>query len=588
MTIRPKPLPTKQAKVVNAPPKAAFVSEHPPLYYTLSLLGLLLASLRSRNSGVIDAAYANVGGFMMDMQHYGLYFPGMELDRVRSHIVSHRWKEANGSLKEFSDEFSTEFRKLVGKDSTVKAEAVSLLNTFLDMISVRNPERWGKMETTALNKLKYLGNPILNQLWRVHIEGDQSDEMENLRSIVEEVRGRAERPGADARTTYMLAFGEQERLRESNPELNKRYNAAKNSALKKYRAALRNWILDKGGKPQPLEKARKAMEAQGYVLHELPTELDELNIGEDGFYYTSTGNKIINRPSPGAIIGDLNPNYDPSGANDRGDNWIFRYKTETGDWTLAYAEQFRRESKSEKSDKVLDNLDKVPAKRPRWIADMRGKDFDKSVLGLMTDLLYHFAARIGGIGNYTEGVGNTYGISTLEVKHVKVSGSTIKLDYFGKSGQHQIHTINASDPEEKRYIPLIKELMVKKKKDDPLFTFENGKPVTAANVRAYFKALAIPVNPHYFRSVRGTLLARDILEAPAIKKKSFEQAEGEKFFKQTAEKVGALLGHFNKGSSTGSTAISAGYIAFEYGQSWFKEKNLRVPLWLKLTSRDDD
>ena len=584
------PKATKPAPAAKSPAVAVERenSNEPALYHTLSLLGLMMAAMRSRDPSVIDAAYGHLHGFMEDLQHYGISFPGMEMDRVRGHVFTQRWKEANTSLKEFSDSFAMALRKATDKDNSVKAESVSLLNTFLDMIAVRNPERWGRMETTALNKLKYLGNPILNQLWRVHIEGDQSDEMEKLKEIVEQVRGRAQKPGTDARQVYMLSFGEHEKLREDDPELNKKYNAAKNGAIKKYRAALRNWVLDKGGKPQPIPKARTAMEGKGYLLHELPQELDELFIGEDGFYYTETGNKIINRPMPGAIIGGMNPNYDPSGENERGDNWIFRYRTEEGDWTLAYADQFRRESKSEKSSKVLDNLDKVPGLRPKWLADLRGTDHNQRVLALITDLLYHFAARIGGVGNQTKGVGNTYGISTLLVSHVKKVGATYKLDYFGKSGQHQIHTINSSDKDEKRYIPLIEALMRGKKKTDPLFTFMDGKPVTAANVRAYFKHLAIPVNPHYFRSVRGTLLARDILEAPAVVKRKFEQPEGEKFFKKTAEQVGAMLGHFNKGNATGSTAISAGYIAFEYGQDWFKSKDLRVPLWLKATANDKD
>lgn len=561
--------------------------DKPALHGTLSLLGMVLAGLRSHHIGPIDVAYIHyIYDFILDMQKYGINPPVMQLDRVRGMAVQNRWKEAGAALKDFSDSFSVQLRKLILKDSSVKAETVSLLNTFLDMTAARNPDSWGKMETTALNKLKYLNNETLNQLWRVHLDSDQSDEMDSLKGIVSQVRGR-EYTGDDVRMAYLLTYPERVKLRESDPELNKKYNAAANSAIKKYRSALRNWVLDKGNKPQPIAKARTVMEAQGFLLHELPSELDSLFIGSDGFYYTAEGLKVTNRPQPGAIIGKLNTAYNPE-RNDSGDNWIFQYRVDDdeADWSYAYTENFKRVSKDEKSDTILEYIEAVPAMRPKWINDLKGADHDRKVLALITDLLYHFAARIGGEGNVTRGVGNTYGISTLRVKHIKKVGSAIKLDYLGKKGQHQVHTINPGDIDEKRYIPIIERLMQGKGKEDNLFTFVDGKPVTANDVRAYFRQLKIPVTPHYLRGIRGSALMLDILEKPDVKKRVFEQAEAERFFKKEALKVGSLLGHFNKGEATAATSINS-YIAVELTQGWFKGKNLRVPLWAKLGAKED-
>lgn len=592
---------TPRARTVEAPARQApsqpaqVASPQGALYSTLSLLGLTLAALRSHDVEPINIAYSEyLYGFLMDMQKYNIHPPGMQLDRIRGYAVQSRWKESYTALKEFSNSFSVELRKAVGKDASVKAESVSLLNTFLDMIAVRSPEAWGKLESTALNKLKYLNNEGLNQLWRVHIEGDQSDEMSQLKGIVSQIRGRDIRDGEEGRMAYLLTYPEKVKLRESNPELNKKYNAAANSALKKYRGALRNWILDKGNNPQPIPKAREYMEAQGYLLHDLPEELDMLLVGSDSYLYTKEGNKIANRPAPGAIIMGINPAYSPE-RSEEGNNWVFQYKMEDDSEPIyAYAELFRQGSRVIKVDKIDDYSDEVYDMHPKWAVDLKNSDVTTRRLAAITDILFLKAARIGGVGNNTKGVGNTYGISTLQIKHVKVRPNGIRLEYLGKKGQKQVHDLLESNREEKLIIDIIKAAMVGKKPDDNLWTDDKGKDISANDVRAYFRRKGIPVTPHSMRSIRGSREFSKLANAPEVVKKKFEQTEGEKWFKQAAEKVGDILGHRRtvdgKSVATGATVIAAGYISFGIAQDWFKSKNLRVPLFLKQLgdSRDID
>ena len=243
---------------IRVPDTISQKSDHPPLYDTLSMLGFLLAAMRSQEGYVVQKAMAHVSGFIRDLNRYKIPFPVGELEDVRHYAVTGRWSNAYGSLQVFSRAFGPAFRKAIAADNSVKAEAVSIASNFLDMIAVRDPARWGKMESAAINKFKYLGNPELAQVWRVKVDGDQEDEMQILADVVQEVTG-AKRKG-DAK--YTLSFEEKNTLRKDQPELLKKYNAAYNGAIKKYRATLRNYVMDHGDIPQPIPDAREAMEEQ--------------------------------------------------------------------------------------------------------------------------------------------------------------------------------------------------------------------------------------------------------------------------------------------------------------------------------------
>ena len=561
--------PKAAAEGVRTPDKNSRVL----LYDTLSMLGFLLASIRTERGNLAYEAEEYVNGFKANLKHYKLDFPAKDFSHVLHYIAIHEWKNAYSALQKFSRAFGPDFKRAVNLDVTVPSEWVQLTTNFLNMIA-GSSSRWNELESPILNRLPRLGNEKLMDTWRVKIHGDQTEQVSTLEDIVKQITGKS---------GHALTFPQKVKLRTEDPELNKKYNAAYNQAMKHYRSVLRNYILDHKNKPQPVPDVRDYIEGQGIHIHDLYKELDDLDIGSDGFFYTQEGDKILNRPSSGAIIGKFNSKYDPEDST-RGNNWVFEYRTDEDEsnWTKAYTEKRKREAKTEKSEKVGPMLDQVPKARPKWIKDMLGDDEDRSRYALLTDICYLSCGRIGGDG-YTKGIGVTYGISTLLVSHAKITKGSVTLEYLGKHGEAQKHVFSSSNKDEKNIVDYITYLAKGKKPSDMLFTHDDGSPVTDDQVRAYMKTLGVPhLTPHYMRSIRGTRLMRELMDnyTPEQIAKLPKPDGGKNLFEKEALKVGALLGHVSKGQTTATTAIKA-YIDPDWAQDFFVSHGLRVPQFLK-------
>lgn len=566
---------------------------HPPLYETLSMLGLFLAAMRSHEEGAATMALRHVGGFMTDLQKYNIPFPAREFESLRHYCMAGEWAQAANALREFSNAFGAELRKAIDKDHSIRAEAYTLADTFLQMIAARSAKRWDQLEPTAINKFKYLDNPELAQVWRVKVEGGQTKAVDELHEIVQEAEG----PGRQGAAAYTLSFEEKKALLKSNPELNDRYNKARNAAKDKFRKTLRNYILDHDDHPQPVPQTREAMEEQGIYLHDLRPELDSLYVRSDGHFsvdYEGEMLRIIQRPGDGTTIGKFNPDYNPT---TKGSAWLFLYKTEEGKWSRAYSELTKRAFKEDKSDDIIPMLESVPKARPKWYADMEDDNEKISIPALMTDIIYWSCARIGSKNGFVKGYGTTYGLSTLLVKHCHREKGQVILEYPGKAfGKGDIeksvmqkHVFRDSNPDEHRIAVYLRFLCKGKGPDDPIFTYENGKPCTATQVRNYLNTLGIPnLHPHSLRSIRGSLLMIKLMDKiPKKNLTSISRTEAWKLFESEAEEVGRLLGHAAGGKVTGSTAI-ANYIDPSWAQQWFAENHLAVPIQMKsmLSNRD--
>ena len=344
---------------------------------------------------------------------------------------------------------------------------------------------------------------------------------------------------------------------------------------------MRNYVLDHDNQPQPVAEARKAMEAKGFYLHELPKELDSLYVGSDGFYYTKYEDqmlKIGQRPQPGTTIGEFNKAYTPT---TKGSSWVFKYKTDEGEWINAYTELTKRAFKADKSDDIIPMLESVPAARPKWLADMQSDNDRVSVPALLTEICYLACSRIGGDG-FTKEYGKTYGLSTLEVSHCFFEKGQVVLEYAGKDAKTQTHIFRDGNKDEHRIASSIRSLAKGKQPDDMLFTYENGKPCTAPHVRDYMKTLGVPhLTPHKMRSIRGSALMVKLLgKYSDAQIKKLAPGAADKLFKEEAVEVGKLLGHVAGGVTTATTALK-NYIDPMLAQSWFSDHGLRVPLWMK-------
>lgn len=572
--------PTLRVPEVQPPP-----SDHPALYDTISLIGLLLAAMRAHEWGYIDIAYRYLPGFMRDLSKYKLKFPAKELDEIRHYAQHDRWDNAYMALQRFSKSFGVELRKEVAKDASVKATTVSALGTALDMIAARNPNRWGQLENAFIGKFKWINNPDLIRFWRVKEHEVKDEELTSLSDIVSEARKElGDSVATSHEDEYSISFEQRKALRKSNPGLMDKYNKAYNGMVKKYRAALRNYILDHHNKPQPVPQTREAMEAKGFYVNDMNPALDQLYIGSDAFFYTSSGLKIMQRPQPGTIIIGFNPDYDP----DANDQWVFQYRTEEGEPIYAYTEKHKQTAKVTKNSRIMDNIDQAIDTRPKWLHDLKNSGNEKTELpALIVEIVYWTCGRIGSVGNSVKGFGSTYGITTLLVQHCHISSSKTTLEYHGKDAVLQTHVFDKSNKDMKLICQILELLCEGKKPTDRLFTYENGSPVSAEQVRAYMKSLGMAITPHDFRSVRGTRLMAEVLAKHPDKEISkMSQANAESLFKSEALHVGQLLGHVAGGKPTAATALKA-YIQPGFSREWFLDHNFRVPLFIATLTGED-
>lgn len=131
---------------------------------------------------------------------------------------------------------------------------------------------------------------------------------------------------------------------------------------------------------------------------------------------------------------------------------------------------------------------------------------------------------------------------------------------------------------------MIQGLVKDKGRDDFLFVLPNGSRVTDKMVNAYLQHIGFPrgVGIHKFRHIRGTRLAKEILEKSNFSPRGAnKQKEAEEWFKKSvAEKVAGLLGHKKAtGEPIWSTSVSA-YINPSVTQNFFTALKLRVPSWV--------
>ena len=149
-----------------------------------------------------------------------------------------------------------------------------------------------------------------------------------------------------------------------------------------------------------------------------------------------------------------------------------------------YHPDFRAKQDDAKYDRCVEFGTALPLIRARVEADMGlpGLPRDK-VLAAIVRLLDQGKIRVGNEAYATEN--KSFGATTLRNRHGKVRGSTVKLDYRGKSGKQQ--SVSITD----RALASI----VRKCQDLPgqaLFQFigEDGEPhrVGSSDVNAYLKA----------------------------------------------------------------------------------------------------
>lgn len=349
------------------------------------------------------------------------------------------------------------------------------------------------------------------------------------------------------------------------------------------------------------DKAMKEMEQQGFRDFPFPTSKE----GYKGFVgldkegklalFTPGGKLIVGLVAPKSKV-TMNPKY-----NEEKDDtyyFLFRAPGAVGD-TRGYTASFRDIKTTAKHAKTTANTDKVGQWVKAWERDLFNKDPMRNVPATVALLLYLTSARIGTSkeNQSKKGGAHTYGISTLRKQHVRIGSASIILDYVGKKGVHQKHTLKLDDKVNRRIAVILKRLLEGKKKDDLVFSFPRPTSRTGAMqevnptfFRSYLKMTGVTINPHALRHIRGTALAVELMNAnpwkPSVKAKTLvaKQREAELFLKdRVLKKVATLLGHKTMKNGVEqelwSTSVKS-YIDPSVIVSWFKDKELAIPRWV--------
>lgn len=285
-------------------------------------------------------------------------------------------------------------------------------------------------------------------------------------------------------------------------------------------------------------------------------------IDEKG-YYTKFKEPLNGVPT-GEIL--MNPSYKKGSSQ-----YVFKCKARGAKtYQTIYTKGAVAKSRADKFDATVKSVDKINKVRTKWQRDVKAN----RELGIITELAYLTCARIGTLGNETDGK-PTYGLSTLLGKHAKVKGNVLTLTYNGKKGVKQKHNIKADTPITKTIVKWFDNRLDKIGSNDRIFS------VNGTMVNKYIRALGLDISVHKFRTLQGTVLMKEQLDLATNKlaKNPSEKSVLEAFKKANTE-VAKLLGHYNSTSSGVklSTATSLkNYIDPSICIAFFDKYEVRLP-----------
>jgi len=170
---------------------------------------------------------------------------------------------------------------------------------------------------------------------------------------------------------------------------------------------------------------------------------------------------------------------------------------------------------AEKHERVLRLGRRLPRIRARVLADLDAEGVDRdAACAVAVRMLDLGCFRIGN-DVYAEEHGS-FGLTTLERRHVRRSGERLLFDFVGKSGvEHHVEIDDAP------VVAAVQRMRRRRSADDPaLLAFREGRRwqrLTPADVNDYLREVAgLEVTAKDFRTWHGTVLAAAALaEAPS-------------------------------------------------------------------------
>jgi DNA topoisomerase IB len=176
---------------------------------------------------------------------------------------------------------------------------------------------------------------------------------------------------------------------------------------------------------------------------------------------------------------------------------------EAGRRQYLYHPAWRAKRDEAKFDRVIEMATKLPDVRARIRADLAGGDLTReSALAAAVRLVDLGCFRLGS-DTYTEQNGS-YGLTTLERRHVRRSGDSRVFSFTGKSGVD--HEICVTDPQLCR---VVDAMTVRRKAEERLLSIKDGRrwvPLQAGEVNEHIRELfGLDVTAKDFRTWHATV-----------------------------------------------------------------------------------
>jgi DNA topoisomerase I len=167
-----------------------------------------------------------------------------------------------------------------------------------------------------------------------------------------------------------------------------------------------------------------------------------------------------------------------------------------------YHSRFRAAREEEKFQRVVEFGESLPQLRRRVRADLKGEELDRRrILAAIVRLIDQGFFRVGN--DKSARSESTYGLTTIQGKHVKVNRSSVAFDYIGKWRKAQKRAID--DAEVAAVVRRLKSLDQKE-----LFAFIDGGKVRDVKDRHVNEYIQSIIGENFtakdFRTWAGTLL----------------------------------------------------------------------------------
>lgn len=497
----------------------------------------------------------------------------------RFKMDSKRWRQASTNVaKRLDPNEDQKFHQLIQECVTEVKKNLALFKEELDISDahlkiIRDLCTFGKegtKEQTKENALKRLDKAIvtLNEKHLTALFIEDLGEQETQGDLLAELRNLTKKMVGKQKTN--LTAPEKKKYQEHKNKKGvqhkdyARFLELRREVTRVYKQNLKQLVRNSG------EATIKVSDALHYFKqHAMEHNLPPGYVGrvdENGGFYTKDGRKVGSIPM-GKLT--MNPSYSHGD-----DTFVLTVLTDAGNMQRVYTDTYRKAKTSKKFDTVGKFIPVLKKVRSAWRKKLKtGVKTVEGVAATLAELVYITSARVGSDRGETAGE-KTFGITTVQVRHLSFKGKNLHIRYAGKKGGLQHHVVEPNSATSKQVLANISKLLVGKKKTDKVFTV-GTKAVRGGTINKMLKSMGVPegFTVHKLRTVRATLLAKELLDDFDP---SMSDTEANKWVIERMKEVGLELGHFSGEKVTASTAITH-YIDPSVFAAFYKKHNLRAP-----------